>query len=164
MKITTDLVSKFVDQDTVNDWSDTCSAKLTLAYDRNELPCLIVHHCAGCKVYSTSGFKYEIKLPNGRSNFNVNDLEATHGLEIYKDLKCEDFLPVEVIRQLILKNSKDYFWVIHQTNQTITCIVRIGTILSFYENKKLIKNIQKTDGLTIQEFLDTLDLDIICPG
>jgi hypothetical protein len=164
MKITTDLVSKFVDQDTVDNWSDTCIAKLTLAYDRNELPCLIVHDCAGCKVYSTKGFKYEIKLPNGRSGFNVNDLEESHGLEIYKHLNCEDYLPVEVIRQLILKDNKDYFWVLHQKTQAILCVVRIGRILSFYENKKLIENVCATDELTIQEFLDTKDLDLICPG
>jgi hypothetical protein len=163
MKITTDLVSKFVDQETVNNWSETCTSKLTIAYDRHEHPCLIVHDCWGCKVYSYDGFKFKINMPGNLPTFKLLDLD-THGLEIYKDLDDKDYFPTEIVGDLITKNTKDYFWIIHQKTQNIICVLRDGINLYFYENKEVVNQFQIQPDLSIQELLNFMDYDLICPG
>jgi hypothetical protein len=164
LKTTTDLVSKFVNQEKIDNWGDTCTFKLTFAYLRNEQPCLLIHDGHECNIYTRQGFHSQVRPLQKNGWFDIKELEQTHGIEIYKALNAQDFLLPEQIRELILKNTKDYFWAFHQETQQVFCVVRDGDILSFHFNKILMDNWRVPSGLTVQEFLDMKNIEIICPG
>jgi hypothetical protein len=62
---------------------------VTLAYDRYDRACVVIHGTTGCKVFNVQGFDYEVNTKDSNTSFVLTDEAQNLGLDIYRDLRCK---------------------------------------------------------------------------
>jgi hypothetical protein len=62
---------------------------VTLAYDRYDRACVVIHNTSGCKVFNIQGFDYEVNTKDKDTSFVLNEEAQNLGLDIYRELRCK---------------------------------------------------------------------------
>jgi hypothetical protein len=167
MKTSTLLSTNFINNEDFTEWDNqTCGCDLLLAYDRNEQLHLMVYWSGGCKIYNQNGFKMEIKT-RVEPYFHPIHLEENFGYEVLQYLSLEAFLPGPVRAQLIYDKNLEYFWAIDSRPEFQTrssCITFDGKTLKVYAATILLETWTVGQDQSVQDFLKTKNLSVICPG